>query len=205
MALTLSLSAVERNDSKLLTLTDTSTDWGTPSYTDIAARTSLTYSLTLDITINTPTATTVYDQIDCYVLAEGPFTAQSDLVFPISAAELLISSSPLGTTDTLLPDGIWDIVYKVQHYSGGTWSDVATKSFSILMYGQIKTKVYDKLRKVPKWSDCPNGYRDINEASYYYTYLKSIESSAFVARKTELIQMLETLERLLLNGSNYPW
>jgi hypothetical protein len=205
MALTLSFSAVERNDSKLLTLTDTSATWTTPSYTDIAARTSLTYSLTLDITINTPTLTTVYDQLDCYVIGEGPFATQSDMVFPISAADLQISASPLGTTDTELPDGIWDIVYKLQQYTGGAWVDVASSTISILMYGQIKTKVYDKLRKVPKWSELSSGYRDINEASYYYTYLQAIEKSAFVARKAELLQMLETLERLLLNGSNYPW
>jgi hypothetical protein len=127
------------------------------------------------------------------------------MVFPISAADLQISASPLGTTDTELPDGIWDIVYKLQQYTGGAWVDVASSTISILMYGQIKTKVYDKLRKVPKWSELSSGYRDINEASYYYTYLQAIEKSAFVARKAELLQMLETLERLLLNGSNYPW
>jgi hypothetical protein len=205
MALTLSFLAVERNDSKLLTLTDTSVTWTTPSYTDIQARTSLTYSLTLDITINTPTLTTVYDQLDCYVIGSGPFATQAAMIFPISAANLQISGSPLGTTDTELPDGIWDIVYKLQHYTGGAWVDVASSTISILMYGQIKTKVYDKLRKVPKWSELSSGYRDINEASYYYTYLQAIEKSAFVARKAELLQMLETLERLLLNGSNYPW
>lgn len=208
MALALELSALERNDSKLLTLTDISTGWGTegdPSYTDIEARTSQTYSLTLNITINTTSGITNYDQIDCYLLAEGPFTTQEDLIFPINASDLQINGVAIGSDLTLLPDGIWDVTYKLQHYVTGSWVDVKTKSFSILVYGQIKTKVYDNLRKVPKWSECPTGYRQISEASYYYTYLQSIEKSAFVARKAELLQMLETLERLLLNGSNYPW
>lgn len=208
MALALDLSAVERNDNKLLTLTDTSTGWNTggdPNFTSIAARTSQTYSLTLDITINTTTSVIVYNQIDCYVLHGGAFAAQTDLVFALDASKFIYGTAPLGTSATLLPDGIYDVVYKVQHWNGSSWDDIDVKSLSILVYGQIKQKVYDKLRKVPKWSECPDGYRDINEASYYYTFLQSIEKSAFVARKSELLQMLETLERLLLNGSNYPW
>ena len=208
MALSLGLSAIERNDNELLTLSDISTGWGTdtdPNFTSIQARSSQTYSLTLDITINTTSGSIVYDQIDCYVLHGGAFTVQSDLVFPIDGTVLKLSGNPYGDAVTLLPDGIWDIVYKLQYYTGGVWTDVKTLSVSILVYGQIKQKVYDKLRKVPKWSECPSGYRDINEASYYYTFLQSIEKSAFVARKADLLQMLETLERLMLNGSNYPW
>lgn len=208
MALALNLSALERNDNKLLTLTDTSTGWNTggdPNFTSIAARTSQTYSLTLDITINTTTSVTIYNQIDCYVLHGGAFATQADLVFELDASKFIYNGSPIGTSDTVLPDGIYDVVYKVQSWNGSSWDDIDVKSISILIYGQIKQKVYDKLRKVPKWSECPDGYRDINEASYYYTFLQSIEKSAFVARKSELLQMLETLERLLLNGSNYPW
>lgn len=208
MALALSLSVLERNDNKLLTLIDTSTGWGTgsdPNFTAIQARTSLTYSLTLDITINTTTSVVVYNQIDCYVLHGGAFATQADLVFPLDASKFISNGSPIGNSTTLLPDGIYDVTYKVQQYTGGVWVDVKTLSISILVYGQIKQKVYDKLRKVPKWSECPDGYRDINEASYYYTFLESIEKSAFVARKSDLLNMLETLERLLLNGSNYPW
>lgn len=205
MALALNFSALERNDNKLLTLTDTSTGWGSPNVTDITARTSLTYSLTLDITINTINSVIVYDQIDCYVLHGGAFTTQADLVFPIDASKLIGPNGPIGDSTVLLPDGIYDVIYKVQHWNGSSWDDVNVFTVSILIDGQIKVKVYDKLRKVYKWSYSPDGYRSINEASYYYTFLQSIEKSAFVARKSELLQMLETLERLLLNGSNYPW
>ena len=205
MALALSLSALERNDNELLTLTDVSTGWGTPNVTNITARTSLTYSLTLDITINNIDSIIVYDQIDCYVLHGGVFATQADLVFALDATKLISSNGPIGNSSTVLPDGIYDIVYKVQHWNGVSWDDINVLSISVLIDGQIKLKVYDKLRKVYKWSYSPDGYRNINEASYYYTFLQSIEKSAFVARKSELLQMLETLERLLLNGSNYPW
>lgn len=208
MALALNLSVVERNDSKLITFTDTSTGWGTdgdPSYTSIQSRTSNTYSLIMNITINTPTEALVCDMIDLYDLA-GPFASQSDLVFELDYTSLLVDGTPIITSTGTLPDGVWDISYKVQHYSTGTWSDVETKSFSVLVYGDIKSRIYQRLRQVPNLynSKVLNG-RDVQEPLLYYTFLKSIESSAFVARKEELLSMLETLERLLLNGSNYPW
>jgi hypothetical protein len=210
MALTLDLSTIEQNDGKLITFTDTSTGWGTggdPSYTIIEAYTTQTYALTLDITINTPTGITVYDTIDLYGKGLAtPFTVQSDLVFALDASMIFDSAVALGTSATLLPDGIWDIVYKVQHYTGSAWTTITSKIESLLVYGQVKKDVYDKLRLVPRWTESDvNKYRDIQEAGYYYTYLQSIEKSAFIARKEELLQMLETLQRLLINGSNYPW
>ena len=58
MALALDLTVVQRNDSKLITFTDTSTGWGTegdPSYTAIESKTDVspTYALVLNITLNT--------------------------------------------------------------------------------------------------------------------------------------------------------
>jgi len=205
MALVLSTSVVERNDSKQITFTDTSTGWASaPAITDLAARTSLTYSITMDITINTSSEVIVCDQIDLYVLA-GPFTVQADLVYELDYTSLLSSGSSIVTSSGTLPDGVWDVTYKVQHYSG-TWSDVATTTFSVLIYGDIKTQVYNRLRQVPNlYNSKVLNSRDIQEPILYYTFLQSIEKSAFVARKEELLSMLETLERLLLNGSNYPW
>jgi len=207
MALALNLSVVERNDSRVITFTDTSTNWTSPAVTDLAAIATQTYSLTLGIVINKTTEILVCDTIDLYGKGlHTPFTVQNDLVFALDSSMIAVSESYLGTSTSLLPDGIWDITYKVQHYSGGVWTTVATKTISILVYGQVKTAVYDKLRLVPRWTDSDAGkYRDIKEAGYYYTYLQSIEKSAFIARKDELIQMLETLQRLLINGSNYPW
>jgi len=207
MALTLNLSVEEQNDSKVITFTDTSTGWGTPAVTNIAAVATHTYSLILDITVNTPTGITVYDTIDLYGKGLAtPFVTQSDLVFALDASMIFNNAEALGTSNSLLPDGIWDITYRVQYYTGGVWTTIATKTMSILVSGQITKAVYDKLRLVPRWTESDAGkYRDIQEAGYYYTYLQSIEKSAFIARKTELLDMLATLQRLLINGSNYPW
>lgn len=207
MAIVLGLSVVERNDSKLLTFSDTSTGWGTggdPNVTDIAVRTDLTYSLTLSITIHQPNSDIIYDLIDLYTI-NGPFATTADLVFPISAANLKVSGSALGDTTTNLPDGIYDITYKLQHYVTGAWVDLYTLTEYALVYGQVKYQVYDKLRQLPILYEYTNPPRDILEAELYNTFLQSIEKSAYIAKKTELVDMLETLQRLLLNGSNYPW
>ena len=207
MALALNLSVVERNDGKLITFTDTSAGWGTdgdPAVTDLAAHTSNTYSITMNITVNTPSTVIVCDQIDLYTLA-GPFASQADLVFELNYNNILSNGQGIDN-DQILPDGIWDITYKVQHYSAGTWSDIDVKTFSVLVYGDVRIKVYNRLRQVAQgliYDNCTS--RSIQESLLYYTLLKSIEKSAFVARKEELLSMLETLERLLLNGSNYPW
>jgi hypothetical protein len=207
MALVLNLSVVERNDSKLITFTDTSTGWGTegdPNVTNLDPRTELTYSLTIDITINTSTEVIVCDQIDLRDLF-GPFTTTADLVFPLDYTTILSSGVGVDSNE-VLPDGIWDITYKVQQYVTGSWVDIDSYVFSVLIYGDVKTQVYNRLRQVPNLynSKILMG-RDIQEPLLYYTFLQSIEKSAFVARKEELLSMLETLERLLLNGSNYPW
>src|SRR3972149_315343 len=197
MALALNLSVVERNDSKLVTFTDTSTGWGTegdPSYTNIESKTDIspTYALVLNITINTSTETIEFDEIDLYDLA-GPFATIADLVFEIDHSNLLISGNTLYTSIDLLPDGIWDISYKVQFYNVGTWEDVDEKVFSVLIYGDIKTQVYYRLRLVPNhYSTKILNSRDIQEPLLYYTFLQSIEKSAFVARREELLEMLET-------------
>lgn len=207
MALALNLSVVERNDGKLITFTDTSTGWGTdgdPDVTDLVARSSNVYSITMNITVNTPTAVIVCDQIDLYGIA-GPFLTQSDLVFELNYNDILSNGQGIDN-DQILPDGIWDITYKVQHYSGGEWLDIDVRTFSVLVYGDVRIKVYNRLRQVAQglvYDNCTS--RSIQESLLYYTLLKSIEKSAFVARKEELLSMLETLERLLLNGSNYPW
>jgi hypothetical protein len=207
--ITLNYSVLERNDSKVLTLTDTSTGWGTDTdinFTSIRALSNLTYAITAIITINTTDSSTLYDQIDLYSLtATTPFVSQSNMVFPIDATKLTISASALGDINTLLPDGIWDIQYNLLHYVGGAWTIIHTITQSVLVYGQTKTAVYNRLRQVPDLDETGNSYRDIQEALFYYTYLQAIEKSAFIAKKVDLLQMLQTLERLLLNGSNYPW
>jgi hypothetical protein len=208
MAVSLAFTVLERNDSQQITFTDTSTGWGgsNPNYNQILALTSQTYALTLNITVNSPSSSITYDPIDLYVLnGSTTFTSQSQLVFNIYSSNLKVSGSPLGISTTPLPDGIWDITYNLLYYTGGIWTTLSTLSNSILVYGQIKSAVYDRLMQVPQLYQLKASSRIINETAFFYTYLQAIEKSAFVAKRTELIAMLETLQRLLLNGSIYPW
>jgi len=205
----LNLSVLERNDSKLLTFTDTTVGWGTggdPDVIAIAARTSQTYSLTLSVTIHQPNSSIIYDLIDLYGKGLAtPFTGQTDLVFALNASNFTVNGNPLGDSTTNLPDGIYDLTYKIQHYVTGSWVDINSITMYILVYGQVKSQVYDKLRQIPILYQYTTPPRDILEAELYNTFLQSIEKSAYIAKKTELIDMLETLQRLLLNGSTYPW
>lgn len=208
MALSLEYTVLERNDSQQITFTDTSTGWNatTPEYTLVIALTNNTYALTLDITINSPSSTITCDPIDLYVLnGSVQFLTQSQLVFNVNTSNLKVSGNPLGLSTTLLTDGIWDTTYNLLYYTGGAWTTLATLSQSILVYGQVKSAVYERLMQVPQLYQLKASSRVINETAFFYTYLQAIEKSAYVAKRTELIAMLETLQRLLLNGSTYPW
>lgn len=208
MALSLEYTVLERNDSQQITFTDTSTGWNatTPEYTLVRALTNNTYALTLDITINSPSSTITCDPIDLYVLnGSVQFLTQSQLVFNVNTSNLKVSGNPLGLSTTLLTDGIWDTTYNLLYYTGGAWTTLATLSQSILVYGQVKSAVYERLMQVPQLYQLKASSRVINETAFFYTYLQAIEKSAYVAKRTELIAMLETLQRLLLNGSTYPW
>lgn len=208
MAVALAYTVLERNDSQQITFTDTSTGWGgsNPNFTSIQSLTSKTYALTLNIIINSPSSTITCDTIDLYVLnGSTQFTSQSQLVFNIDASKLTVSGVPLGISTTNLTDGIWDTTYNLQYYIGGIWTTLSTLSQSILVYGQVQTAVYNKLVQLPMLYQMQVSSRVINETAFFYTYLQAIEKSAFVAKRTELIAMLETLQRMLLNGSIYPW
>ncbi len=203
---TLGYTVLERNDAEQITFTDTSTGWGTPNFTQIQALTSQTYALTLQITITSPSSVITYDTIDLYVLNGSiHFTAQSQMVFNINASNLTLNGVPLGLSISTLTDGIWDITYNLLYYTGGVWTTLSTLSNSILVDGLVQVEVYNRLMNVPNLYQLQIGSRVINETMFMYTYLQAIEKSAFVAKRTELINELETLQRLLLNGSIYPW
>jgi len=210
MAVTLTLAASfqEQNDNKVLVITDTtgtavSTGWGVgdnPDYTDIDGT---TYDLFLDITITTSDGTeTTYDQIDLYD-EFGPFAAYEDMVFNIDATMLLVDGVAFGDSDTELPDGIWEIAYSI--YTGVDETD--TYEITILVNGQIRIIVYEKLRQIPTTYLCQEccNTRTIKEAIFAYSYLMAIDSSAFTSKTEELLNQLYTLERMCLNGSNCTW
>lgn len=198
MALAPLLSYSQRNDNKLLTLTDI-TVWGAPeiAVTDITV-------LTLDIDITTSNGTTTtYDQIDLVdEFGDGAapeFNNQAALVFEIDASLLLVDGVAIGTSDDELPDGIWNITYTVNTSIGILEQD-------ILIDGVIRTKVYELLRALPTIYNCSEcKSKTVLDALYSYGCLNVMRSDAYVAKTEELVSLLYTLERIVTNGSNYTW
>jgi hypothetical protein len=198
MALALSLSYSERNDNRLLTLTDTTTNWNVDGNIAVTG----IISLTLDVTIVTSDNTeTVYDQIDLYDI-HGGFTLSTDLVFPIDCSMLEDSGTALGAATDELPDGVYTFTYIVNE--GG----VAETSYTedILVEGKVRVAVYELLRTLPTTYSCTEcKTKEIMDAIFCYGLLNSMESAGYVAKNEELITQLYTLERLVTNGSSYTW
>ena len=193
MALSPLLSYSERNDNRLLTLTDV-TVFGAPEIL-----VSGITALTLDITITTSDSTsTTYDQIDLYALYNGPFALQSELVYEISCASLLDGGIALGTTSDELPDGIWDFTYTI--------NAEPPLEQEVLIDGVVRVAVYELLRAIPTIYNCNEcKSKTVLDAIYCYGCLNVLESDAYIAKTEELLSLLYTLERLILNGSNYTW
>jgi hypothetical protein len=209
MALTLAFEVTERNDNKLLTITDTSgevstgtsTGWGAPNplYTSIVASGGA-HTLELNISITTSDGLiTEYDTIDLYT-EFGPFAAVTDLVFPLDCSMLKVSGVAMGTSSDLFPDGVYEIEYI---YDDGLVSVVTTTS-TMTIYGKVRNGVYELLRKMTSSYEY-EGYIDdgVLLAIFANTYLDGILASDAVARLDSVTAQLYTLERLLINESSY--
>ena len=166
----------------------------TPNVREITA-------LTLDTTVTGVSNTAqVKDQIDLYALNTGPFTDQSELVYTITAA--LLGDEP----DSLLEDGLYALEYNVTY--DGEDQGVANPQtqlleVTILVYGQVKVAVYDKYRQIPAWCNCKanDALQFILETDLCGAYLTAIETSAYIAKTEELINMLIVLDDMVKNGS----
>ena len=195
MAVTLSLAYVERNDNKLITLTDDSTDWGTPTVAGIT-------TLTLDLTITTSDGVaTEYDQIN--LVAEfGPLALEADLVFPLDATYIKEDGVAIGTASDVLPDGIYEFTYTLDD----TLPTDSELNEHVLIEGIVRNGVYDALRTIPVLYNCEEcKSKEIMDAIFAYGYLNSMRAGGYVAKSEELLSQLYVLERLLNYGSSYTW
>lgn len=209
MAFTLNFEVTERNDNKLLTITDTTGEvstgsvdgWGDthPEYTSVAASGTAT-SLELNITITTSDGLeTVYDTIDLYT-EFGPFATITDLVFPLDCSMLVSSGEALGTSDDEFPDGIYEIQYV---YASDEVTETATVD-SILVYGKVKNGVWEMLRKMNRDYEYEGAVEDdVLLAVFAKTYLDGMLAADVSGREDSIIGQLYTLERLLINESSY--
>jgi len=160
----------------------------------VAEITALTLDTTFTGVANTPTALTQVDLLTEF----GPFVDQSQMVYTIT-------SDLLGTgTDALLEDGLYELDYNVTYKGdGASLTKTELLNVTILVYGQVKAAVYDKLRQIPAWCNCQDNDKlhQILEADLCGAYLTGIEASAYLAKTEELINMLIVLDDMVENGS----
>jgi hypothetical protein len=187
---------VQSSDSKILRVTDATTDWGDGGNTAISSISALT-PYTLQFTITTSDGiVTVYDAIDLFE-AFGPFTDETDLVFDITANLLISDSQALGTSDDELPDGWYEITYS---FNGGT---VVTATSQVVIDGVIRNKIYDKVLTIPDsheftlFSNSFNEWNNILFPLYYKGLFEGMLAEVSEARKDSILTIFSTLQRLL--------
>ena len=164
----------------------------TPTIAEITAA-------TLDTTITgVDNTATIKTQVDLFTEFGGAWTNQSEMVYTIT-------SQLLGDgTDDLLLDGLYELDYAITYLPvGSSASKTETLNVTILVYGQVKVAVYDKLRQIPAWCNCKDNEKlhSILEADLCGAYLTGIETSAYIAKTEELINMLIVLDDMVKNGS----
>lgn len=157
--------------------------------------------LTLKIVI-TDKNSVVTDKGTINLITEfGPIVTQNDMVYTIDATLL---GDP---ANTLLVDGLYSLTYTITSRIGAGLDRVDVLDVTILVYGQVKVAVYQKLRQIPTWYMCHDGRAkdQISEADLCGAYLTGIENSAYIAKTEELIAMLVQLDSIVRNGSNITW
>ena len=163
--------------------------------------------LLLDVVVTDKNGTeTTYDQINLYDQNGGAFVDAGDLTWDITPADLEESGSAMGAATDKLDDGIYAITYQLVDNDD---HDVVVQTFSedVLVDGDVRIDVYNKLRQIPVDYDyeANDTSRDVMEALLAYSYLQAIEASSAVAMTEELITMLYTLDKLVSDGSHYTW
>jgi hypothetical protein len=221
MALVLDLIYSQSNDAKTLTLTedagtyvavDNPNGWGAPNPETTAIVTSADesggdYHLLLDVTVTDKNnVETTYEQINLWTQNGGAFADASELTWDITAADLVVSGVAMGAATDKLTDGIYEVTYQLVDNDSHT-TVRATFSEDILVDGDVRIDVYNKLRQVPVDYDyeAVDLSREVMEALLAYTYLQAVEASSAVSMREELINMLYTLDKLVSNGSHYTW
>jgi hypothetical protein len=142
------------------------------------------------------------DTVDLFSEFDGPFTDQDEMIFTVTSAMLG------DTADSLLVDGLYALTYTVMSRVGGTGNyQTDTLTVTILVYGQVKVAVYEKLRNLSTTYMCSDNRTKTNiaEADLCAAYLTCIENSAYLAKTEELLNMLNVLSNMVLNGSNITW
>ena len=232
MALDLSFSITERNDNKLITLTDNTgtyhavdnaDGWGDPNpaagfaWADIVVSTDVTgpsqFHLILDLTITTSDNTsTTYDTINLRDHNGSDFTAASDLVFEFDCSDFEEIGIVLGTSSDEFPDGIYSFDYRIVDNDDHTLTNGVTTTsgyyevVETLIEGRVRNAVYELLRDLTTVYNCKDCCTDtVMDAIFARAYLDAIYSSAYVSKTEELLNQLAVLQRMVTDGTDYTW
>lgn len=211
MALNLKLGTiVQSNDATIIRVSDGTGEypeefsgWGHSGFTPTPAQITAKggdNELLLQVTITTSDGVeTEYEDIDLYTQF-GPFSTADDLVFDITPAMLIKNDIALGANDDAFPDGIYVFTYKFDSDTG-LGNDISN-SVEVFIEGSIRAKIYEKLRDIPYSSEfkfMSNDFKEWNSILnpiYYYSLFQGMLAEVSTARRTEVLNILNTLQRL---------
>jgi hypothetical protein len=203
--MTADYTILEQSDNKALVISDAS-DWTGAPGIDPTDLDGINYKLMLRVKINTADQSIQYNDINLTTLESnpGPWVDSAAMVFTITP-NMLVSTEQLNdiVDSSLVSDGVYYIEYSVIRVSDLHEYSTTKK---ILINGVVRNKVYSNLKAVPKIYDAYD-YRgkEIDDALLQYALLKSQEAGAWVALEKELLNTLDTLQKILVNGANYTW
>lgn len=176
--------------------------WGAPN-PPVTFINGTTVFLYLDVEYtDSDGATTTYDQIDLHA-QYGPFATVNDLVFDLTPNLLTSGGNPMAANGEEFLDGWYKFTYSFVDNTA-TYTNSTTDT-EVLIDGVVRVKVYTELKNVPYINDYERFNNDFKEWGdilyplYYFTLLEGMIAEVSNARKTEVLEMLGRLERLLRN------
>jgi hypothetical protein len=206
MALSLSFTTQISNDSTILSITDTTSNWNVGQEIDVIDIDNTNYQLSVIVTKDRAEETVIYPEL---ILSSStftyPFTTQADLIFNIYNNMLSGNDS-----DVKYQDGIYNIEYILYDII----NDVvyANSTNKVLINNTVKTNLYIKamnldLNYLSQDENIWQSYnsRQIAEVVYQRSCLFDQEASAYISNITELKNSLKTLEKIQNNGANTYW
>ena len=232
MALVLDLTYSQSNNAVTLTVADAAGTYNNPDNlggwetgaatnpdpADIVISTDVTTAsknhLLLDVIVTDKNGvTTTYDQFNLYdvsLAADPTFTGYvlaTDLTWDFTPDLFLSGGTAMGVATDRLDDGVYAITLSLVLDSNHATAITTALTESVLIDGDVRIGVYDKLRQVPVDYDyeAVDTSRDVMEALLGYAYLQAMSASAAVAMTEELTTMLYTLDKLESDGSHYTW
>ena len=175
---------------------DNLTGWGSPNITF----NDVDYAH-LIVSFNSNPLCDIDITADLGIVFDGS-TVKEDLVYNLPYT-LLYNQS----TNSILPDGIWTIEYRIS--TNSTWTGVSapTTDFSItvnvMTYYTIQESVYNKIKLIPQYytcSDCNNQF--VKETMVIWAYLQALIASTQYANTVRFTEILSGLQDILTFDSS---